>query len=158
MYKNVTAFYSGMVVANNSLLYLKVRKELETFPYQPLVPFLAKVRQALFTDIATSPMLFKSVVYWIFRFGYLHDICWINKIVTIELDTSRKAKIPDTYFCRFLPTQARMVLRQLDQLDQNSITRIRYSKLDQQGLKDIPDLIIPPFREDGSYIYNYFSI
>jgi dTDP-4-amino-4,6-dideoxygalactose transaminase len=51
-----------------------------------------------------------------------------------------------------------MVLRQLDQLDQNSATRIRYAKLYYQGLKDIADLIIPPFREDGSHIYNYFPI
>jgi dTDP-4-amino-4,6-dideoxygalactose transaminase len=131
---------------------------MEGYPYLSLGWLLAKVRKALFSDIATLPLLFKPMVFWIFRFGYLHDIRAINKHVMVELDTSRRLKIPDSFLCRLRPVQARIVLRQLDLMDDFSTTRIGYSKLYYEGLKDIKELIIPPFRGDGSHIYNYFPI
>lgn len=158
MYKNVTAFFGGMIVANNQAMAARIREEMKSFPLQPLPTLLAKIRKALFTDVATWPPLFRAAVYWIFRFGYLHDVHAINKIVTVELDTSRKDRIPQSYLCRMLPMQARMVLKQLGQLDENSAIRIRHSKLYHEGLKDLPELIIPPFRDDGSHIYNYFPV
>jgi|GEM_PF-582874 len=158
MYKNVTAFYGGVVVTHDEALYKRMRQELDNVGYMPMGILSAKVFKALFTDISTMPALFKSMVYWIFRFGYLHKIQWINKFVTVELDTSRKNSIPPVYLRKFRPAQASIVMRQLDSIDANSATRIRYSKLYHEGLRDIPGLIIPPFRDDGSYIYNYFPI
>src|SRR4029077_11796279 len=101
---------------------------------------------------------FKSSVYWLFRFGYLHDIESINKRATAELDTSRKTVIPSNYLCRMRPTQARMILRQLPLVDRHAEVRIRYARMYYEGLRDLPGLIIPPLREDGSNVYNYFPI
>jgi dTDP-4-amino-4,6-dideoxygalactose transaminase len=97
-------------------------------------------------------------VYWIFRFGYLHDVSAINTMVMVELDTSRRDKIPEAYLCKMLPLQARRVRRQLEKIDTNSAVRIRYSKIYHEGLNDIKELIVPPFKDDGSHIYNYFPI
>lgn len=158
MYKNVTAFYGGVVVTHDEALDRVMRAELEGAPYMPTQMLLSKVLKALFTDVSTSPLLFKSIVYWIFRYGYLHEIRAINKHVTVELDTSRKSALPPVYLRRFLPVQARMVLRQLDRVDEYAAVRIRYSRIYHEGLTGLPGLITPPFRDDGSCVYNYFPI
>jgi dTDP-4-amino-4,6-dideoxygalactose transaminase len=158
MYKNVTAFYGGMVVTPHESVDRAMRSELADKPYLPMSMLMPKVLKALFTDCVTMPPLFKSVIYWIFRFGYLHDVRAINRHVITELDTSRKAALPSIYLRRFLPVQARMVLRQLDRVDRNAQTRIRYARMYHEGLRDLPGLLTPPFRDDGSYVYNYFPV
>jgi dTDP-4-amino-4,6-dideoxygalactose transaminase len=158
MYKNVTAFYGGAVVAHDKRLHDTMRAELDRTPYMPVGMLLQKAAKGLFTDVSTMPPLFKSMVYWIFRYGHLHDIRAINKFVTVELDTSRKQGLPPIYLRRFLPAQARMVLRQLDDVDEYAAIRIGYAKLYHEGLSNLPGLLVPPFRDDGSYVYNYFPI
>ena len=158
MYKNVTAFYGGMVVAHDKRLYEPCGLNSIGCRIMPIGMLLQKASKALFTDVSTMPPLFKSMVYWIFRYGHLHDIRAINKFVTVELDTSRKKGLPPMYLRRFLPAQARMVLRQLDHVDEYAAIRIRYAKLYHEGLSNLPGLLIPPFRDDGSYVYNYFPI
>jgi hypothetical protein len=147
-----------MVVTSSSELDRRIREKMNGWPYMPLGTLLGKVRQALFTDVSTAPPLFRTIVYWIFRFGYLKDVNLINKMVTIELDTSRKAAIPPRYLNRMRPMQARMILGRLDSIDEDARTRIRYSKLYYDGLKDLPQLIIPPYRDDLTHVYNYFAI
>jgi perosamine synthetase len=158
MYKNVTAVYGGAVVSHDKRLHDAMWAELANTPFMPITQLGTKFVKALVTDICTSPWLFKALVYWIFRFGYLHDIRAINKFVMVELDTSRKTALPSTYLRRFLPVQARMVLRQLDHVDANAAVRLRYSRIYSNGLGGIVGLITPPFRDDGSFVYNYFPI
>jgi dTDP-4-amino-4,6-dideoxygalactose transaminase len=158
MYKNVTGFYGGMILLRDAELDRRIRAEMASWPFMPAKIFYKKVRQAMFTDFSTWPPLFGSSVFWIFRFGFLHDIRAINKIVTIELDTSRKRAFPDVYRARMRPFQARMILRQLPDLDANSATRLRYSKIYHEGLRDLTGLITPPWREDYTHIYNYFPV
>ena len=158
LYKNVTAFYGGMVVTPHQSVDTAMRAELAGKPYMPMSMLMPKVLKALFTDWVTMPPLFKSVIYWIFRFGYLHDVRTINKYVITELDTSRKDALPPIYLRRFLPVQARMVLRQLDRVDRDADTRIRYARMYYDGLSGLPGLLTPPFRDDGSYVYNYFPV
>lgn len=158
MYKNVTAFYGGLVVTRSEAVHRAIQAELAGAPPMPLGMLGAKVAKAWLTDVSTMPLVFKSIVYWVFRFGYLHGLRAINKFVTVELDVSRKAAFPPRYLCRFLPVQARMVLRQLARIDQDSAVRIRYARLYHEGLSDLPGVITPPFRADGSHVYNYFPI
>jgi len=158
MYKNVTAFYGGIVVTRHERVYRAMRDELLPAPYMSLLAIFAKAGKALVTDIVTMPALFKAITYWIFRFGYLHQVRAINKFVTVELDTSRKSALPAAYLRRLLPAQARMVLRQLPKIDADAAMRIRYARMYCDGLRGLPGLIIPPFRDDGSHVYNYVPI
>ena len=158
MYKNVTAFYGGAVVMHDPALRAAMQTELQSVPYMPVEMVAGKALTALATDLVTMPALFKSAVYWIFRFGYLRDVKTINKLVTVELDTSRKRTLPPIYLRRLLPVQARMVLRHLERVDSDAAVRIRYSKLYHEGLSGLPDLITPPFRDDGTHVYNYFPV
>jgi perosamine synthetase len=158
MYKNINSWLGGAVLTRDQALADKIRAELATFT-QPIWPSLfAKIKSGLMTDIATHPLVFKSLTYWIFRFGLLNDIEFINKIVRIELDTSRKEQLPETYKTQFSAFQARLVSAQLAQVERNSQIRIHYGNLYYEGLKDIPELILPPQREDFSHTYTYFPI
>jgi dTDP-4-amino-4,6-dideoxygalactose transaminase len=89
MYKNVTAFYGGMVVTPRAAIDKAMRAELAGKPYMPMSMLMPKVLKAMFTDAVTAPPLFKSLIYWVFRFGYLHNVRAINKHVITELDTRR---------------------------------------------------------------------
>src|SRR4029077_19251786 len=102
------------------MAYKAMKAELERVPYMPLGMLLPKAIKALVTDVVTTPALFKTLVYWLFRFGYLHDVRAINRFVTVELDAARKTALPPIYLRRFLPAQARMVLRQLGRVDSNA--------------------------------------
>ena len=106
--------------------------------------------------IGFCSIFFKSFVYWIFRFGFLHDVSFINRFVEIELDLKIKKTIPDNYFRKFTPFQARLVLSQLDRIDQETQQRIKKAELYAQGLKDIPELVIPPINK--GYIYPVFPV
>ena len=158
LYKNVTGFYGGMLITSNETLHQEARRALEAAPYIPLAKLLGKVAFALSTDVATFPPLFKSLVYPIFRFGYLRDIDVINRLVSVELDASRKEALPDQYLCRMRPAQARLVLRQLPLIDGHARKRIEYARMYFEGLTDLPGLLLPPLRTDGTCVYNYFPI
>jgi dTDP-4-amino-4,6-dideoxygalactose transaminase len=158
MYKNETGFYGGALVTPHKAIAEAATSALSRAPYMSLGVLGAKAAKAFVTDVVTSPPIFRSIVYRIFRFGYLHDIRAINKFVTIELDTSRKSALPESYLRRMLPVQARMVLRQLGKVASDAKRRQEYSRLYYEELRDLPELILPPLREDGSCVYNYFPI
>src|SRR5258705_12619263 len=146
------------MIHSSDALHAAMPAELEHVTYMSLLAIFAKAGKALVTDVVTMPALFKAITYWIFRFGYLHQVRAINKFVTVELDTSRKSALPAAYLRRLLPAQARMVLRQLPKIDADAAMRIRYARIYCDGLPGLPGLIIPPFRDDGSHVYNYVPI
>ena len=158
MYKSITGFYGGALVTPRQDVADAARAALADAPYLPMEKLVPKVTKALLTDVVTYPAVFRSFVYWVFRFGYLHDVRAINKHVMVELDTSRRSSLPAWYLTRLLPAQARMVLRQLGQVDADIAVRLRYSRIYHEGLRDLPGLLLPPFREDGSCVYNYFPV
>lgn len=157
-YKNINTWLGGAVVCNRDDIFEKICAELADFSY-PILPYLfQKIKSGLVTDIATFPPIFKLFTYWIFRFGFLNDIDSINRLVTIELDTSRKDKLPESYKSQLTPFQARLALSQLNRIERDSQVRIDNGLRYYEGLKDIEELIIPPARSDFSHIYTYFPI
>jgi dTDP-4-amino-4,6-dideoxygalactose transaminase len=54
--------------------------------------------------------------------------------------------------------QARLALPQLGQVDLNSRARIRAAETYHEGLRDVPEILLPPLRTDFSHIYTYFPI
>jgi perosamine synthetase len=158
LYKNLTAFYGGMVVTPHIGVSQKIRAELETYPFKDLGILLSKVGSGLMRDFFTFRPLFQLFTYWMFRFGYLHRIKAINRFVETELDQSQKKQIPDNYLRRMLPLQARIALSNLDRVGRDNATRICFAQIYHEGLNDLQELILPPLRSDGSHIYQYFPI
>ncbi len=156
--KNLNTWVGGAILTDDDALADGIRSELDTFT-KSIFPLLSrKAFSGLLTDIATGPLVFKCLTFWIFRFGFLHDIEWINKKVRIELETSRKSRIPDSYKSHYSAAQARLALAQIDHVDALSRERVKRGLIYHEGLRDIPELIIPPARDDLSHTYTYFPI
>ena len=158
MYKNLNTFLGGMLVTSRSDLFTQISDKINSFPLQKISPLFSKVLNSLITDIATYPPIFKLGVYDLFRYGYLHDIDFLNKKVSVEDDPKCKTTIPANYLCRMGPLQARLGLLGLSHFESDNFTRIAFAKLYHERLKDIDELIISPLKEDCSHVYYYFPI
>lgn len=157
-YKNINAWYGGLVVTDDDAVAASIRETIASFDYQTPGFLQKKIRFGAMTDILTSPLFFSLATFWIFRFGALKDIEWINRFVRTELDIRRHDEFPDRYRQRFTPFQARLVLSQLDKIDADSRQRVEAARLYHQALAGRDDLILPPFRDDLSHIYTYYPI
>jgi perosamine synthetase len=158
MYKNLTSFYGGMVITPKNDLYSQIKNDLSRYSFSEFSWFHKKVKKGIVTDVSTSKPLFQSIVYWIFRWGHLKNIRFINKFVETELDLSGKENIPEHYLRKMTPMQARIAHSKLDKVDENNKKRIHYANLYYEGLKDLKGLTLPPIKNDGSHIYTYFPI
>jgi perosamine synthetase len=157
-YKNINAFYGGMVVTPHLDIHKKVRTEFDTWRFMEIGQYGKRVINALVKDIASCPPLFQLLVYQIFRFGHLHDIRFINRLIETELDLARKDELPENYSRKMMPMQARLVLSKLDRVENDNAARIRYARMYHEGLSDLPELILPPLKTDGSHIYTCYPI
>ncbi len=158
MYKNVNSFFGGMVVTHRKDVADRLRREVEEFPWQETGYYLAKVREALTTDIATWPPLFAALVFPIFRFTYIHDMKVLSGAITVDANPVMKSKLPDSYLRRYTPMQARLVLPQIADAEMNSRARIEHARVYHEGLKNVPEIICAPFHDDLTHVYMYYVI
>ncbi|MGE4605762.1 MAG: DegT/DnrJ/EryC1/StrS family aminotransferase, partial [Myxococcota bacterium] len=112
-YKNLNSFFGGMVVTSNPDLAAKLRAEIDAFPSQEIGYYLSKVAGGVASDLATWPPIFKSLTYRVFRYGFLHDVGFLNRQVTVDADPQIKRDLPESYLRQMTPMQARIVLGQL---------------------------------------------
>ncbi|MFC1830186.1 DegT/DnrJ/EryC1/StrS family aminotransferase, partial [Thermodesulfobacteriota bacterium] len=157
-YKNLISFYGGMLVTPHEEIQNKVRSELDTFQYMTKVEILKRVAGCLVKDIATSQFIFQHFVYRIFRFSHLNNIEFINQYVAAEPDLNRKYKVPDSYFRRMTPMQARLVSSRIENVENDTAVRMKYASIYHEELADLKELILPPLRTDGSHIYTTFPV
>ena len=158
MYKNITAFFGGIIVTPHSHIFKNIREELNTFPFSEIDWFFKKFVKGLLTTLVTSTPLFQLLVYRIFRFGHLHNISFINRFVETELDLTGKDEIPENYLRKMRPMQARLVLSKINNVENDNLIRIQYAQMYHDGLSGLPGIILPPLKTDGSHIYTYYPI
>jgi perosamine synthetase len=157
-YKNVNSFFGGMVVTSDDALAEKLRADISRFPFQEKTYFLRKMLSSLVTDIATFPILFKTITFWIFRKAYLSKIGFINRMVSVDLAPTSKTVIPDSYLRRLSSTQAKLITNQLDSVDDNCRSRIENAEMYHSALSNIPGISLPPYRNDFSHTYSYYPL
>lgn len=158
MYKIVNSFYGGMIVTDSEDLYQEVKKIRDALPHMSFGTYLHKFLFGAATDLATSKVFFPSFTYWVFRHGYLKGIKKINEMVTVDAHPERRDTLSDFYRCKLTPMQARLIRKQLSTVEQNNRKRIDTALQYHEGLKDIPELTLPPMKSDGSHIYTYYAI
>src|SRR5262249_39142183 len=158
LYKNVNSFYGGMLVTPHADLAAAVRTAQASWPVHPLSSLTKRIAYGAITDCATWPPLFRSFTYWVFRFGYLNDISLLNRQVTIDVNPALKTIVPEAYRKRMTPLQARLARHQLKSVNSLNTARINAAKVYHEGLSDLPDVIVPPLRTDGSHTYTYFPL
>jgi perosamine synthetase len=157
-YKVVNSLFGGMLVTPDGQLATRIRSQLEEFPAQGKAYFLSKMADAIATDLATWPPLFKAFTYWIFRYAFLNDAALINRMVSIDDAPTVKRELPESYLRRMTPTQASLVLNQLDTVDTQSRKRIEAARKYHEELDGLEGVHLPPLRSDYSHTYSYFPI
>ena len=158
MYKNVNAFFGGMIVTNRDDVAARIRSEVRGFPRQSARRYLRKVGKGLATDIATYPPVFKGFTFHVFRYAFLNDVAFLNRQVTIEQEVVRKERVPDHYLVRMSPVQAHIIRRSLSDVPAHNRHRVEAARIYEHGLRDIEALTLPPFFEDGRHIYTYYPL
>lgn len=158
MYKNINCFLGGALITNDAKLRDALAREMATWPMQPLGDYFKKVIKALIVDSLTLPGVFRPFTFRLFRHAFLRNIEAINRHLKIDLNPKLVRTLLESYKARMSPLQAELVLRQLDDLDAKTRRRVEAAKIYHAGLKDIPELIIAPMREDFSHMYWYYPI
>jgi perosamine synthetase len=150
--KNVNCLYGGMAVSHDAAIDARMRELNESFK-NPTRPWLVhRAFEALATDQTLSPLMWKAFFFWLFRFGYLHQVEALNKRVTVEDDPVLRSELPKAYERQMSPMQARLVLRQLDAVVPDREARRRHARLYREGLSDLPELTLPPDVPSHGYL------
>jgi perosamine synthetase len=158
MAKNVNCLYGGAVVTDDEALADELRAELAALPYTSAGVLLRRAAFCLSGDLLTWPPIFKAATYWAFRYGYLHGVEALNKRVRGEDAPTLRTEIPESYLRRITPMQARLLVPQLGRADRLSEIRTGYARIYDAGLADVPEVLAPPARDDGSHIYLNYAI
>jgi len=158
LYKNVNAFFGGMVVTDDDRLAADIRQELEQWPYQSGIGVAKKALSGLITDLVTRQPFFGFFFFHLFRWAFLNNVDAINNQLKIDVSPELKTELPADLKCRMLPVQARLVQQQLGKVDADTASRLAAARQYHSGLSDIAELHLAPLREDQSHIYWYFPI
>src|SRR2546428_6459420 len=109
-------------------------------------------------DVVTYPPAFKTLFFWALRYAYLHNIGAVNNQLKIDVNPQLVTELPPAYRARLTPLQARLALSQFDRIDTDTRLRVEAARIYHEGLRDLPELILPPLRTDGSHLYTYFPV
>lgn len=156
--KNVNSFYGGMVVTRSNEINRRIRHELESFALIDRGQLAKRTIYGLAADFSTWPPLFRSLTFWLFRLGHLKNIEFLNKRVRVEDNPILRQEMPEAYRRRMSPAQARLIRRHLPDVERAQKRRLETAALYHRGLSDIPDILLPPLRLDGSHAYLVFPI
>ena len=119
---------------------------------------MEKGRKGAAFDFATLPLIFDSAVYWLFRYAYLHDMEFFSNKLDTDANPVAYRTFPQRYASRMSGAQAAIIRAQLDRSDAQSQERIGKAALYDAGLKDVPEITLPPLRQDGSHTYFYYTV
>jgi perosamine synthetase len=156
--KNVNALFGGALVTSNKTLYERIAAELGSFRFEDNIKLLRAAGKCLLGDLATAPVVFQTLTCRLLRYDTLRGAPFANKVLTNEGTPVLRSEFPPHYRRRMSPAQARLVLRQLDRVEQDMQLRIDYARMYHRGLADLEGIILSPLREDGSHIYLHFPI
>jgi perosamine synthetase len=158
LFKNISALYGGMVVTRSEELYRRMAREAATFDPVSPTALGKKILQASYIDFATLPLIFRTLTFWVFRYGFLHKVEPINKRTRNDPNPTLRRELPDSLRKRISPAQARLIRSQLERVRRDMNDRIRTAEYYHRGLEGLPEVILPPLANDGSNGYLVFPI
>jgi dTDP-4-amino-4,6-dideoxygalactose transaminase len=156
--KNINALFGGMLVTRHRDLADTARRRLSEWPYFPAARLVKQAILCLTTNVLFSPPWFPVVISRLLRYSNMTALDPFNKIVRGEHSPTRRPALPPELLLRLTPMQARLVRQQLPEVDRLSAIRTEYARVYHEGLADIPEITLPPWRADGSHVYLTFAI
>jgi dTDP-4-amino-4,6-dideoxygalactose transaminase len=156
--KHVTGFFGGAVLTDDPELDAKIRADLDRFGDFSREMLLHKMVAGAMFDIATTPAVFDTSVYWLFRHAYLNNLSFFNNKFATDSNPVAYSSFPGKYAAHMSSAQADIIRPQFDRYEEATAIRIRNAQIYYDGLKDVPGITLPPARTDGSHIYIYYPI
>jgi dTDP-4-amino-4,6-dideoxygalactose transaminase len=158
MAKNVNSFYGGIVVTDDASLYGQLKAQQSSHPYTDWKALFNRIAFCAVGDVLTWRPVFDAATFWIYRYGHLNGIEAITNRWRGEDDPVRRNGPAAAGLRQMTPMQARLVQSALKDVDEHTAVRIRHARQYFDGLRDLPDVILPPFTDDGSHIYLTYPI
>jgi perosamine synthetase len=156
--KTVTSFLGGAVLTADRELEARIRADLAGFAGHTAGPLASKMAKGAAFETVTNPLVFDTAVYWLFRYAYLHGIQFFKNQLDTDANPKAYASLPPAYGQRMSDGQAEIICDQLARCEPDMQARIANAALYHEGLHDLPDLVLPPLRTDGSHMYLYYPI
>jgi dTDP-4-amino-4,6-dideoxygalactose transaminase len=156
--KNVNAFYGGMVITSNKDLRDRMAEELTKFPAENTRRLLRRAGVCLLGDIMTAAPLFQIFTFPLFRFYFLRNGSKVFKFLQRESQALLRRELPEHYKRRITSLQAQLIARQIADVERHIKLRLDHARVYHRGLSGLPEVGLPPLREDGSHIYLAFPI
>ena len=156
--KNVNTLSGGFLVTSDDMIHDRIRDQLASFPFEKKRVILKGAAKCLVGDILTIPPVFQILTFWLVRYAYLLGGQLIHKFTQPETRPQLIEDLPEQYRRRMTPLQARLALLQIENIDQDMQTRLKYARSYCAGLSERQDIGLPPLREDASHTYLAFPI
>lgn len=156
--KQLNSIYGGMVLTDDTDLAAFLRKELAEFAPVGIGTLADKLAYLGRNHVLTTNPIFSLGTFPLLRHGVLHDVDWINRLVTVETDLRLKHEIDHWYRHRFSASQARMLQRQLPHLAKHDQQRIKHGQAYLELLSDAPDLVLPKVPQKGQATFAHFPV
>jgi dTDP-4-amino-4,6-dideoxygalactose transaminase len=157
-YKNVNTWQGGMVVAQDTSLIDRIRVRTRDLPRLTRRRLASMALHGLATDLATLPPFFSVLTYPVIRYGYLHKINAINRILDPEHKSRRIHLIPREYLYRMSESQEELALGMIARSDPDTDVRIAHAHIYHEALSGRKELITPRKHTGRSHIYTYYPI
>lgn len=158
MLKQLNSLYGGMVLTDDAGLAEFLRDELAKYRSIPLRTLVDKLIYLFRLHMLTTNPFFTWGMFPLLRYGVLHDVSWINKMVAVELDLKVKHQLDPWYRHRMSPSQARMLKSQLQKLEEDDRQRIRHGEAYRSRLAGIEGLTIPEISSESRATFAHFPI
>lgn len=156
--KNLCTFYGGMLYTDNDTLAADVRQELSTWGEQQRKWYFSRLVSGLIKDFATMDIVYPLLVSKIIKAAYHWDIKKLKGLVEVHLAERLFHEMPPEYASQPTGFQGKLCLEQVPNLDRDARHRINAALIYHSGLKDIPQIILPPMYDDMSHTYLYYPI
>ena len=143
LFKTVNSFFGGAVVSNNKNLIEDMKSFASDFTPNPRSKLIKRIFQSIIFDIAAHPIVFKTITFWVFRYGYLTGNPYLNKLTKSENNPVIKTKLPKDYKILMSNVQASIVLNQLKTVDEKMKIRQEIATIYFDGLKNNRNFTIP---------------
>lgn len=156
--KNVNTIFGGMVVTDDGALHRTIADAMAAYPYEDTSRLIGKAAHSLLGCISTGPVVFQAFTFPLFRYDCLRDGRLVDRLVQAESQTTAMPVLPDHYERRMTPLQAELALLQLDDVERHAAQRIAYARRYWEGLRDLPQVGVPAWRDDVKDVYLNYPI
>jgi perosamine synthetase len=154
--KNVTSFYGGCLITNNSEIADRVRAAIAKYPPVKKSWLYKKVIGCAIMDKSTFAPVFQFLSPLI-KFAYKHNIRWIMGLAMQNLNTVI-TKMPTHYLTRISPAQAKAVADKWPEINEDTAHRMQCVEIYYNQLKDLVSIACTKPPGDRSHTFLYYPV